>query len=68
MLYESKSEARGSVEAIWRPDGGVEGCMSSVITSMQTYYVDPRDVTLPFEKYYYHPYAEINRRSGILLL
>lgn len=41
-------------EAIWRPDGGVEGCMSSVITRMQTYCEDPRDVTLPIEKYYYH--------------
>lgn len=45
-----------SGEAIWRPDGGVEGCMSSVITRMQAYYEDPSDVTLPIEKYYYHLY------------
>lgn len=32
--------------------------MSSVITRMQTYYEDPRDVTLPTEKYYYHLYAK----------
>lgn len=41
--------------------------MGSVITRMQTYY-DPRDVTLPIEKYYYHLYVKIKCCSGILLL
>lgn len=51
MLYESKkkrkrSEARGSGEAIWRPDGGAERAYERcVITSMQTHYKDPGDVT-----------------------
>lgn len=37
-------------ETIWRPFSGLEGCMCSVITRMQTYY-NLRDVTLPIEKY-----------------
>lgn len=52
-------------EAIWRPDGKVEACVNSVIPRMQTYYGDPRDVTLPIEKYYYHLYPKTNCCSGV---
>lgn len=58
-------------EAVEKPYGdlleGWKGYMSSVITRMPTYY-DPRDVTLPVEKYYYHLHVEINCCSGNSLL
>lgn len=62
VRHEAVERPYVELMVVWR------GCMSSVIARMPTYYEDPKDVTLPTEKYYYHLYAETNCCSGILLL